>query len=46
MKLNLAKYTFGVPASCLLAYLISACGIEANPDKIAAIQAMEPPTGL
>ena len=31
---------------CLLGYLVSARGIEANPDKIAAIQAMEPPAGL
>ena len=46
MKLNPAKCTFVVPASRLLGYLISARGIEANPDKIAAIQAMEPPTGL
>ena len=38
MKLNPAKCTFGVPAGRLLGYLISARGIEANPDKIAAIQ--------
>ena len=46
MKLNPAKCTFGVPAGRLLGYLISARAIEANPDKIAAIQAMEPPAGL
>ena len=46
MKLNPAKCTFGVPASRLLGYLVLARGIEANPDKITAIQAMEPPTGL
>ena len=46
MKLNPAKCTFGVPAGRLLGYLVSARGIEANPDKIAAIQAMEPPAGL
>ena len=46
MKLNPAKCTFGVPAGRLLGYLVSARGIEANPDKITAIQAMEPPAGL
>ena len=46
MKLNPAKCTFGVPAGRLFGYLVSARGIEANPDKIAAIQALEPPTGL
>ena len=46
MKLNPAKCTFGLPAGRLLGYLVSARGIEANPDKIAAIQALEPPAGL
>ena len=46
MKLNPAKCTFGVPAGRLLGYLVSARGIEANPNKIAAIHAMEPPAGL
>ena len=35
-----------MPAGRLLGYLVSARGIEANPDKIAAIQALEPPAGL
>jgi len=46
MKLNPEKCMFGVPAGRLLGYLVSARGIEANPDKIAAIESMEPPTGL
>ena len=34
MKLNPTKCTFSVPAGRLLGYLISARGIEANPDKV------------
>ena len=34
IKLNPAKCAFGVPAGQLLGYLISARGIEANPEKI------------
>jgi hypothetical protein len=39
MKLNLEMCTFGVPAGQLL-------GIEANPSKIKAIEALEPRTKL
>jgi hypothetical protein len=46
MKLNLEKCTFGVPAGQLLGYIISQRGIEANPSKIKAIEALEPPTQL
>ncbi|KAK1558231.1 hypothetical protein QYE76_007911 [Lolium multiflorum] len=46
MKLNPAKCTFGVPASQLLGYLVSQRGIEANPEKISAIEKMELPQCL
>jgi Na+/glutamate symporter len=46
MKLNLEKCTFGVLAGQLLGYIISQRGIEANPLKIKAIEALEPPTQL
>ena len=37
MKLNLEKCTFGVPSGKQLRFLISHRGIEANPNKIRAI---------
>jgi hypothetical protein len=46
MKLNPEKCTFGVLARQLLGYIISQRGIEANPSKIKAIEALEPPTKL
>jgi hypothetical protein len=46
MKLNPKKCTFGVPAGQLLGYIVSQRGIEANPTKIKAIEALEPPTQL
>jgi hypothetical protein len=46
MKLNPEKCTFGMPAGKLLGYIISQRGIEANPSKIKAIEALEPPTQL
>jgi hypothetical protein len=46
MKLNPKKCTFGVPAGQLLGYIISQRGIEANPSKIRAIEALGPPTQL
>jgi hypothetical protein len=46
MKLNPEKCTFGVPARQLLGYIISQRGIEANPSKIKAIEALEKPTQL
>jgi ribonuclease HI len=46
MKLNPKKCTFGVPAGQLLGYIVSQRGIEANPLKIKAIEALEPPTQL
>ena len=44
--MNPTKCVFGVPAGQLLGYLISARGIEANPEKIQAILTMKEPTNL
>ena len=46
IKLNLTKCSFGVPVGQLLGYLVSARGIEANPEKIEAILTMKKPTKL
>jgi hypothetical protein len=46
MKLNLEKCVFGVPAGQLLGFLISERGVEANPEKISAIEHMEQPANL
>ncbi|KAK1612857.1 hypothetical protein QYE76_036530 [Lolium multiflorum] len=46
LKLNPTKCSFGVPAGELLGFLVSARGIEANPDKIQAIITMRKPTKL
>jgi hypothetical protein len=46
IKLNPAKCAFGVPSSKLLGFLVSHRGIEANPDKIEAIEEMSPPRNL
>ena len=46
LKLNPTKCSFGVPAGGLLGYLVSARGIEANPEKIQAILTMRKPTKL
>jgi hypothetical protein len=40
IKLNPEKCTFGVPQGKLLGYIITKCGIEANPAKISAITKM------
>ncbi|GAA0155040.1 hypothetical protein LIER_12863 [Lithospermum erythrorhizon] len=40
LRLNLDKYVFGVTSEKFLGYMISQRGIEPNPDKIAACQAM------
>jgi hypothetical protein len=37
IKLNLDKCTLGVPQGKLLGYIITECGIEANPNKISTI---------
>ena len=46
IKLNPTKCVFGVPAGQLLGYLISARGIEANPEKIQALLTMPEPSTL
>jgi hypothetical protein len=42
VKLNPEKCVFGVPRGMLLGFIISERGIEANPEKIAAITNMGP----
>jgi hypothetical protein len=37
---------FGVTAGKLLGFLVSYWGIEANPEKIQMIEAMQPPTRI
>jgi hypothetical protein len=44
LKLNPDKCIFGIQKGNLLGCLVSARGIEANPDKISAIINMQPPT--
>jgi hypothetical protein len=46
LKLNLTKCSFSVSAGQLLGFLVSARGIEANPEKIQAILTMGKPTKL
>src|SRR4051812_38505311 len=46
IKLNPEKCVFGVPAGKLIGFMVSKRGIEANPEKIAAIQKMKPPQEL
>ena len=43
IKLNPNKCVFGVPSGKLLGFLVSHRRIEANPDKIKAIEQMQPP---
>jgi ribonuclease HI/transposase InsO family protein len=42
IKLNPKKCVFGVPRGMLLGYIVSQRGIEANPEKVAAIMRMGP----
>jgi hypothetical protein len=46
IKLNPTKCAFGVPSGKLLGFLVSHRGIEANPDKVKAIEEMCPPCNL
>jgi hypothetical protein len=46
IKLNPAKCAFGVPSGKVLGFLVSHHGIEANPDKVKAIEEMHPPCNL
>ena len=43
-KLNPSKCIFGVPSGILLGYIVSAQGIEPNPNKVSAITNMKQPT--
>ena len=43
MRLNPEKCVFGVPSGKLLGFHVSHRGIEANPEKIKAIEDMSPP---
>ncbi|GKV25935.1 hypothetical protein SLEP1_g35307 [Rubroshorea leprosula] len=43
MKLNPLKCTFSVESGKFLGYVISKKGIEVNPEKVQAVQQMEPP---
>jgi hypothetical protein len=45
-KLNPEKCIFGVSAGKLLGFLVSYQGIEANPEKIKAIEVMRPPARI
>jgi hypothetical protein len=42
VKLNPEKCVFGMPRGMLLGYIVSPRGIEANPEKIAALERMGP----
>jgi hypothetical protein len=42
VKLNPEKCVFGVPWGMLLGYIVSQRGIEANPEKVAALERMGP----
>jgi hypothetical protein len=46
LKLNPTKCSFDVPAGKLLGFLVSARGMEANPEKIQAILTMKKPVKL
>src|SRR3954466_13366665 len=46
IKLNPKKCAFGVPAGKLLGYMVSARGIEANPEKVQAIARMQETTDV
>src|SRR3954467_1484448 len=46
IHLNPTKCSFGVPAGELLGFLVSARGIEVNPEKIQAILTMRKPTKI
>ena len=45
-KLNPIKCVFGVPSGKLLGFFVSHRGIEANPEKINAIMAMDAPATI
>ncbi|PKI55417.1 hypothetical protein CRG98_024190 [Punica granatum] len=44
LRLNPAKYTFGVKSGKLLGFIVSEKGIEVDPDKVKAIMELPPPS--
>ena len=46
MKLNPAKYAFGVSVEKFLGFIVNNRGIEANPDKIKVVLDMPPPSSI
>ena len=46
MRLNPTKCAFGIKSGKVLGYMVTARGIEANPDKIKAIQDMQVPKNV
>src|SRR3954466_11494912 len=46
LRLNPEKCVFGVPSGKLLGFLVSHHGIEANPEKVKAVEDMSPPKTL
>jgi hypothetical protein len=46
MKLNSAKCAFGVSSSKFLGFVVSRCGIEANPEKIQVVLDMQAPRSI
>ena len=46
MKLNPTKCAFGVTSGKFLGFMVSRHGIEANPEKICAIQEMATPKSI
>ena len=46
LRLNPEKCVFGVPSGKLLGFLVSHRGIEANPEKVKAVEDMSPPQTL
>ena len=46
MKLNPAKWAFGVSAGKFLGFIVNNRGIEANPDKIKVVLDMLPPSNI
>ena len=43
MKLNPTKCSFGVAADKFLGYMVTQCGIKANPDQIRAVMNIPSP---
>ena len=46
MKLNPAKWSFGVASGKFLGYMVTERGIEASPEQIKAIQGLRPPRSI